>query len=464
MTATDGQIATGADPVSQRNGIGDPVPPSPSSSMVRGACPSLAAPMPTGDGLLVRLRPSTPGLTIGQFRDLALAVIRHGNGLLEITARGNIQLRGLSSETMPDLAADIARAGIVPEAGLTIETPPLSGRDPTETADARGMAQRLRRALAALPMVLKLAPKLTIIIDGGGDFGLDELSADIRLRALASDRWQLSVGGTQQSSLTVAAGGAEDVLPGVIDLLKSLAALGPRARGRDLATTLPHRQSDELPAQKGSLSSRSPIGLHRLGPDTTLLGIVPRYGQISADKLLALLDAAELAGVEEIRPSPSHALLLLGGSSRIASLPPAAIELGFDVDANAPSSRIASCSGAGACASATYRTRDLAADVVEWAPALLDGSIGLHLSGCPKGCAHPTAADIAIVGSASGLAVVLDGIADGEPVLVTDKIGVKSALQRLAALVGDSKGAHESVKACLKRLGGNAIAAVLRQE
>src|SRR4051812_46619262 len=120
MTATDGQTTWEPDPVAQRNGIGHPASPLPASSLVRGACPSLAAPMPTGDGLLVRLRPSTPGLTIGQFRDLARAPARHGNGLLEITARGNIQLRGLSPRTMSDLAADIDRAGIVPEAGLTI--------------------------------------------------------------------------------------------------------------------------------------------------------------------------------------------------------------------------------------------------------------------------------------------------------------------------------------------------------
>ena len=69
----------------------DPAP----SLMRRGACPSLATPMMTGDGLLVRLRPARPGFTFGQFRSLCPRRRETcGNGILEITARGNLQIRG----------------------------------------------------------------------------------------------------------------------------------------------------------------------------------------------------------------------------------------------------------------------------------------------------------------------------------------------------------------------------------
>lgn len=197
----------------------------------------------------------------------------------------------------------------------------------------------------------------------------------------------------------------------------------------------------------------------------TALGLTPRFGQTSGEKLIALLDTAEAAGAGEVRTAPDHALLFLGLTKGAAeSLRAAAIELGFDADADGPFRQIASCSGAGACASATYRTKTLAAELVDWVPSLFDGSIAIHLSGCPKGCAHPGAATITIVGLADVYGIVVEGVASADPVLVVDKIGLKSALQRLVARLSDSNTTNGPVKACLKRLGSEAIAAVLRQE
>ena len=65
------------------------------SGLRRGACPTLAAPMVTGDGLLVRLRPAGGALSLAQFKALAASAAANGNGVLEITARGNLQIRGL---------------------------------------------------------------------------------------------------------------------------------------------------------------------------------------------------------------------------------------------------------------------------------------------------------------------------------------------------------------------------------
>ena len=73
----------------------------------RGACPGLTAPMQTGDGLLVRL---SSGATIGLDAAAALgaAARRHGNGIIEITARGSIQVRGLTAASAPAFADTVA--------------------------------------------------------------------------------------------------------------------------------------------------------------------------------------------------------------------------------------------------------------------------------------------------------------------------------------------------------------------
>jgi precorrin-3B synthase len=453
-----------------RVGLGqDVLPP---SRLVRGACPSLAAPMQTGDGLLVRLRPSTAGLTVSQFRQLAMAAARHGNGLIEVTARGNLQLRGLTRNTVPALEADIARADIVPDTGLAIETPPLSGKDPTEIADARAFAARLRAILAHLPTPLTLAPKLSIVIDGGGKLTLDAVTADIRVMAVptgdAGRQWRVSVGGTRAGALPVSVGSDETALATVLDLLKTLDALGPRARGRDL-----------MPVRRGSQSvgstaiaepadirtDQSYVGIHASADQTIALGLQPAFGQIHADELIAFLAVADAHGVDEIRTAPGHALLLLGSlSGAMTELQAAAAKFGFWTDAATPASHIATCSGAGGCASATYRTKHLAAAAVGWVPALLDGSVVLHLSGCPKGCAHPGESAIAIVGLPTGFGIVLQGKASGQPAVLVDKNGIRTALQRIALLVGETKAAGESVQDCLTRLGSDAISAASRQE
>ena len=62
----------------------------------RGACPGLSAPMQTGDGLLVRLMPAAT-VALDAMAGLCGAARQHGNGIIEITARGSIQVRGLSA-------------------------------------------------------------------------------------------------------------------------------------------------------------------------------------------------------------------------------------------------------------------------------------------------------------------------------------------------------------------------------
>ncbi|WFR97352.1 precorrin-3B synthase [Rhizobium tumorigenes] len=465
--AIDGQTMAKPGLAVPRVGLGHDV--SLPSRLVRGACPSLATPMQTGDGLLVRLRPSTAGLTVAQFRQLASAAARHGNGLIEVTARGNLQLRGLAWETVPCLEADIAAAGIVPVTGLTIETPPLSGLDPDEIADARRMAARLGEVVACLPAQLTLAPKLSIIVDGGGQLVLDHVTADIRLTAIPSvdarPLWQVAVGGTRAAALPVLLGSDEQALSAVLDLLKSLDALGPRARGRDLAKSFRGEKERLANTSLEIQSSKACVGIHPLGPTSVALGLQLAFGQIHAVELTAFLDIAKAKGITEIRTAPDHALLLLGASTDVmAEILAQAVDFGFWTDANTPASAIATCAGAGGCASGTYRTKHLAAKAVGWVPELLDGSVVLHLSGCPKGCAHPAASALAVVGMPSGFGIGVNEKASGVPAVSVDEYGLQIALERLARMVAATKAAGESVGDCLTRLGSDATVAALRQE
>ena len=166
----------------------------------RGACPGLSAPMPTGDGLLVRLRPIGT-VSFAALVKLCAAAREYGNSVIEVTARGSIQVRGLSAESAPLFANAVATLGIVVEDGLPIFSNPLAGLDAEEILDAAALAAGLRDALAGTTLAKRLAPKVSAAIDGGGVLGLDGISADLRLGAEATPEGaalHIAVGGDAQ--------------------------------------------------------------------------------------------------------------------------------------------------------------------------------------------------------------------------------------------------------------------------
>ena len=88
-------------------------------------------------------------------------------------------------------------------------------------------------------------------------------------------------------------------------------------------------------------------------------------------------------------------------------------ELGFIVDADDPRLRIAACPGAPACMHGHRSVRD---DATRWALLLpkVDGVV-LHVSGCAKGCARPSATAATFTATATGYDLILDGTAGDPP-------------------------------------------------
>src|SRR5579863_2183566 len=112
-------------------------------SQRRGACPGLSAPMQTGDGLLVRLQP-TGIISVAAFIALCASARRDGNGIVEVTGHGSIQIRGLSVESAPRFADSVASLGIAATDGVSVLANPLAGIDPAEILDASAIAVDIR--------------------------------------------------------------------------------------------------------------------------------------------------------------------------------------------------------------------------------------------------------------------------------------------------------------------------------
>ena len=355
----------------------------------RGACPSLDAPMQTGDGLLARLRIKGGRLSPAQLARIAALAAEHGNGLVEISARGNLQVRGLT----PASAAPFARAIealIKIERGLVVETPPLAGDDPTEIDDPRPLAASIRAAATLLSA--RLGPKVTVIVDGNGKLNLSPLKADIRLTAIGSGQWACSVGGRSDVILR------NDALMITLRHLRQIADLGMTARATDLpgAAARPRR-----------IQSISPIGTIALR-DTTATGIALPFGSSDHTALAALAEAATHHGIAEFRLAPHHALLATGAPPGFAA---AAEALGFVTTPDDNRTRISACIGSDGCASGHIPARAVAARL---APHLAPET-SLHVSGCAKGCAHPRPADVTLVGRADGYGLVISGMAGDTP-------------------------------------------------
>ncbi|MCQ1780254.1 precorrin-3B synthase [Neorhizobium galegae] len=420
--------------------------------MRRGACPALSAPMMTGDGLLARVA-LTEAITPAQLAELCRLARRHGNGILDISARGNLQIRGLSEASAPLLDAEVRALNLPLRDGLAVETPPLAGIDKTEIADPRPIAEAIRRGARE---IVGLAPKMSVVVDGGGQLRLSDLLADIRLVAVSNEegmRWKLLLGGTEATGRIFNVLRETDAISATLELLRKLAGMGIRARGRDLAAGLPKNDTVIHPT--------SPFNTFRLVNELVAAGIGPAFGQANADNLIVFCAEAERLGIQFLKPALDHSLLFFAAQTACEALTAFAGGNGFVTSPSDPRSAIAACSGSPACNSAAIATHELAAKAARDCGDLLDGSFKLHVTGCPKGCAHPEPSALALCGTTAGISLITQGKAAEEPFASVAFADTNNSLRRIADLVRNERQAGENSAACLARLGPRRLAAAV---
>jgi precorrin-3B synthase len=153
------------------------------------------------------------------------------------------------------------------------------------------------------------------------------------------------------------------------------------------------------------------LGLTALHHDLFTLAIALPFGQCEAAALAALATAAP--DIADFRFAPGRRLLALGSREACGLLNTRAAALGFVTDPADPRLSVAACPGAPACASGHFDAKKLGARVADMLPAGFAGTV--HVSGCPKGCAHPAPAAFALVGTGAGVALVRSGRAADAP-------------------------------------------------
>jgi precorrin-3B synthase len=354
---------------------------------IKGWCPSALRPMLSGDGLVVRLRPRGGRLSSAQAAGIAELSARHGNGLIDLTGRANLQIRGVRGESHAPLIEGLDRLGLV-DAELDAETQRNVLLSPFWNAgdDIQSLAAELEQALAKRP--LGLPEKFGFAVDCGERRVLAQAPADIRIERGSDGSLIVRADGAPRGRIVSRGEAIETALSLAEWFVASAGAKGGRGRmAAHLATTdLPHELASQTePAP--TTASPGP-GIHLTG---ALVGLA--FGQLQSATL------TYLAGLAPGLRMTAWRMILLEGMREMP------MHDGLVTRADDPMLRVIACTGAPGCPEAHAETRMLAASL---APHISEDAT-LHVSGCAKGCAHPGPSEITLVGAADGYDLVRHG-------------------------------------------------------
>lgn len=364
---------------------------------IRGWCPGALRPMMSGDGLVVRVRPRGGRLTQPQARGIADLAARHGNGLIDLSSRANVQLRGVSADAHGALieglrALDLIDPSTEAEARRNIVVTPLW----TEGDGTTDLARALTEALIATGAP-QTPGKFGYAIDCGVAPVLRDTSADIRIERDPSGDLIVRADG----AVTGAPVTPETAAPTALRLADWFLRTGgaPDGRGRMAAHLA---RGAMLPAEfTRTRCMEKPAPAPVPGPRTQGFLVGFEFGQMQSETL------SILAEIGPLRATPWR-MILIEGARRVPALADL-ITIPGD-----PRQNVVACTGAPSCPQAFVVTRPLARAL----GASLAPGRRLHVSGCAKGCAHPGPAALTLVGRPGGtFDLVRNGTAADPPAL-----------------------------------------------
>jgi precorrin-3B synthase len=346
------------------------------------ACPGALQVHQAADGALARIRLPGGVLTAAQLAALAEASNRLGSGTVELTARGNVQIRGII-----DVAAvgdAIAAAGLLPSAThervRNIVASPLSGRV-GGNADVRAWTAELDAAIQAKPALAALPGRFLFSIDDGrGD--VSGLGADVGAHVL-DDHARLLLAGRDASVQLTA--------PDVVETLVAVAERFTQVRGSawriselsDAAGLWPGAElGDSFPPV-----TRPPVGWIEQDDGLVTLGAAVPLGVLPARV------AAYLAAIEApLIVTPWRSVLICDLDEAVADTALRVLApLGLVFDENSPWLAISACVGSPGCA---HSLADVRADAAQ--SLRTDSDVHRHFVGCERACGSPPTGEVLV--------------------------------------------------------------------
>jgi sulfite reductase beta subunit-like hemoprotein len=354
------------------------------------------------DGWLARIR--LPGGLLGadQLRALADAAAL-GNGLVDLTSRANVQVRGLPAGAADELAALLAARGLVPSAAhdrvRNIVASPLAGRHPRALADTDAVVAAIDRGLCSNAALVDLPGRFLFAVDDGSGLALHR-DADVTLVARDSTTYELALGGERMAGRVAADAAAVAALAAAAEFLRV-------TEGRAWRIA-------ELPGGPGELARRLRLGIagpfggdavEPLAPGrieqrdgrAAITALVP-LARLEGDALLALADRD--GGV---RIGTGRTLTFVDVDPGAAEAVERRLrELGLVLEASSGWVGLTACAGRGRCPKAVLDVRAAAA-----ARAALrrPGDGAEHWAACERRCGARADQSVAVIALGTGISV-----------------------------------------------------------
>ncbi len=358
------------------------------------------------DGRLARIRLPGGLIGAGQMRVLARLADELGDGRVELTSRGNVQLRALAPDAAEPLTDELSRAGLLPSLDhdrvRNVLASPLAGL--AAGTDLTAIVRALDAGLCARLRLAELPGRFLFAVDDGrGDVA--GLGADVVARA-----------GVDGAVVNGLASGSPDDPDAVVAVMLACAEAfldertaqgGTAWRIADLdggaervraavAARLGLTAADGVPGggRAPSGSASRPVGI--VGPGGTAAVLLAPLGRLTAAQLTWL---AGLVTARPARVTPWRSVVLpdLPDAARVLR---DAARLGFGVDDASPWLRVTACAGRPGCASALA---DVQADAAGFAARWPDRIV--HVSGCARHCGRPAATQVDVTATSEGYQV-----------------------------------------------------------
>jgi precorrin-3B synthase len=391
------------------------------------ACPGVLDLHQARDGLVARIR--LPGGYAGaaRLRSLAALADRFGDGCVDLTARGNVQVRGIRAETADGLAARAAAAGLLPslahDRARNITASPLAGL--AGHRDLRGAVRALDRAILGDPALAALPGRFVFALDDGtGRAGLGRSDAGLRL---GTDGAELIVAGRR----TGRSGPAAEMIALAVTAARAFLDERGHAPGSTRVRALPDGGAAVAAAAGGVLGDPVPDAESRLALGALPVAAPAHAGSTDAapsdaapsDAAPAVVVAAPLGRLTARQLRLVAGLVLPGEVARLTAAGRIVLPLrgdgagagpgpaddalhrlatsGLLIGDDHPLAGVTACAGM-TCARSLADVRAVAAPV--------PGLDAVHWAGCDRRCGLPADAT-AVVATSAGPYEIADGAA-----------------------------------------------------